>query len=135
MWTPRGQWRGDGPPPVESYLPSDWPVNVPAPEAMIAEATRRRDEAWRAAEGDDASIAEFPPLMEQAANLARAVGRFVASGMKTTTPEEQARRLAICGECPHFSPVPPGRCTLCGCVTQLVARVASKDCPDSPPRW
>lgn len=77
----------------------------------------------------------FPPLAEQAANLAGAVGRFVASGGAMTTPEERERRLTICAECPHYASGPPGRCTLCGCVAQLAARVASKHCPDTPPRW
>lgn len=77
----------------------------------------------------------FPPLTEQAANLAGAVTRFMASGMEMTSAEERSRRLAICADCEHFALGPPGRCQLCGCITNLAARVASKHCPDDPPRW
>lgn len=74
----------------------------------------------------------FPPLLEQAGNLAGAVGRFVASGGELTTPEEQVRRLAICHECPEFS---EGKCKLCGCVARWKTRLASEHCPDDPRRW
>ena len=86
------------------------------------------------AKGDPAPPS-FPPLLEQAGNLTRAVVQFVASGGKWTTPGERERRLAICHGCEHFAPGPPGRCRLCGCVANLAARVASKHCPDEPPRW
>jgi|GEM_PF-3080094 len=79
--------------------------------------------------------ASFPPLATQARNLAGAVVDFVASGGALTTPEERGRRLAICRDCEHFDPGPPGRCRICGCVANLAARVASKYCPDVPPRW
>lgn len=76
--------------------------------------------------------ASFPPLMEQARNLAGSVGRFVASGLKMTDPEERARRRAICHACEHFA---GGKCRLCGCITNWAARIESKHCPDKPPRW
>jgi hypothetical protein len=75
---------------------------------------------------------EFPSLAAQARGLAGAVGRFVASGARMVPQEEQARRLAICHECPEFS---RGKCTICGCVARWKARLSSEHCPDSPPRW
>ena len=81
-----------------------------------------------------AGAASFPPLMTQARGLAVALGRFVMSGGEMTTPEERARRLSICHACEHFAAA-KGRCRLCGCAANLAARVASKHCPDDPPRW
>lgn len=68
----------------------------------------------------------FPPLATQAANLAGAVVRFVASGGEMATEEEKARRLAICHDCDRFE---AGRCRECGC--RLVAKIAmaSEHCP------
>jgi hypothetical protein len=83
-------------------------------------------------EGKGPESESFPPLMEQAANLAGAAVRFVASGGKTTTPEEQARRLGICRACEHFD---GRRCRLCACVARWKARLSSEHCPDKPPRW
>lgn len=87
-----------------------------------------------AAKGEEGYIAlmcddpprSFPPLAEQAANLAGAVGRFVASGLKRATPAEQAGRLAICGGCDRFR---DGKCLECGCVTAWKARLQSEHCP------
>lgn len=73
-----------------------------------------------------AAPADFPPLTRQAANLAGAVGRFVASGLKRATPAEQAGRLAICGGCDRFR---DGKCLECGCVTAWKARLQSEHCP------
>lgn len=76
----------------------------------------------------------FPPLVTQAANLAAAVGRFVASGGEMTTAEERGRRIAICqsNECGQYV---AGRCAACGC--RLSAKIASaaEHCPLDPPRW
>jgi hypothetical protein len=77
--------------------------------------------------------ASFPPLMTQAADLAGSLARFVASGLRTTTAEERARRLAICQACEHFA-ADEGRCRFCGCVAVFAARVAGKHCPLDPPK-
>jgi hypothetical protein len=69
---------------------------------------------------------DFPPLLEQAKNLAGSVARFVGSGLKMTTPEERERRLSICHECPEFS---GGKCRICGCVARWKARLAGEHCP------
>jgi hypothetical protein len=74
----------------------------------------------------------FPPLMEQAANLAGAAVRYVASGLRTTTKEEQVRRLSICRECPEFV---GGKCRICGCFLMAKVRSAAEHCPLPEPRW
>lgn len=74
----------------------------------------------------------FPPLAAQAANLAKAAARFVASGMERTTEEERDRRLAICRGCENFA---DGRCRLCGCSLPHKVAMASEHCPLDPPKW
>lgn len=82
----------------------------------------------------DSPPPSFPPLREQAGNLAGAVGRFVASGLEVSTPEEQARRLAICrsNECGRFL---DGRCRECGCRLMAKVKMATEHCPLDPPKW
>lgn len=69
---------------------------------------------------------DFPPLAQQAANLAGAVGRFVASGLKQSTPEQVSSRLGICRGCSHFR---DGRCALCGCHLMVKVRADPEHCP------
>lgn len=76
--------------------------------------------------------AGFPPLVTQARNLAGAVVAAVKSGGKKASPEEQARRLAICAGCDQFV---GGKCRQCGCVAKWKARLAAWHCPLNPPRW
>lgn len=68
----------------------------------------------------------FPPLTEQAGNLAGAIVTAVASGGKLATPEERERRLAICAGCPEFV---AGRCRQCGCVMGWKVKLAAWRCP------
>ena len=68
----------------------------------------------------------FPPLLEQSRNLAGAVVAAVASGGKQASPEEQARRLAICSSCPEFV---NGRCRKCGCFTNFKVQLEAWHCP------
>ncbi len=68
----------------------------------------------------------FPPLLEQAGNLAGAVGRFVTGGLERSTPEETARRLEICSGCERYS---NGRCRLCGCRLGLKVTMQTERCP------
>jgi hypothetical protein len=74
----------------------------------------------------------FPPLATQAANLAGTVARFVASGGELATPEERARRLAICEGCEFFK---GRRCVKCGCRLRAKVAMASEHCPLDPPKW
>jgi hypothetical protein len=93
-----------------------------------------------AAEGDAGYVAllcedalpVFPPPAAQARNLAGAVGRFVAGGMKRATPEQQAERLAVCRGCPEFR---DGRCRVCGCFLSAKIASAAEHCPLDPPKW
>jgi hypothetical protein len=73
---------------------------------------------------------EFPSLVEQAAHLAGAVGRFVASGAKRASEEERARRMAICEGCENYA---GGRCRLCGCQLHAKVLMLSEHCPIS--KW
>jgi hypothetical protein len=82
--------------------------------------------------------ASSPPLTQQAASLAGAAVRFVASGLKVVAPEEQERRLSICRgtdatpACEHYR---GGKCSICGCIARWKARLASERCPLDPPKW
>lgn len=69
---------------------------------------------------------EPPGLAEQVGNLLASAARFVASGLKFSTKEEAAARLAVCTPCPQYN---LGRCNVCGCF--LVAKVVLKEekCP------
>lgn len=81
------------------------------------------------AEGKDlagVAMGSFPPLRDQAGNLTRAVGRFVAGGLARANPVLKAERLSICGGCEQFS---DGRCRLCGCGLALKASLAAESCP------
>ncbi|WP_068423026.1 hypothetical protein [Planctomyces sp. SH-PL62] len=50
----------------------------------------------------------YPPLATQAANLAGALGRFVASGLANVVVEEYDRRRVICEACPREVSGPSG---------------------------
>jgi hypothetical protein len=78
---------------------------------------------------------EYPSLATQAGNLAKAVGRFVASGLKRVDEETYQERLAICQACPLYDAVRK-RCVRCGCKTTAKLRMASESCPHPDgPRW
>lgn len=76
--------------------------------------------------GEDPPARSFPPLMQQARNLAGAVADAVASGGKTVGPEEKARRLTICHDCDQLV---DGRCLQCGCVMSWKVRLEAWSCP------
>jgi hypothetical protein len=71
---------------------------------------------------------DYPPVVEQAGNLARSLWRWALTGFKVSDRKETKRRLAICLECPEFDPK-QGRCKICGCVAKLKSRLASDHCP------
>lgn len=75
---------------------------------------------------------EFPPLLEQLGNAAKAAVRFVGSGFEVASDELQRERLSICSECPNFV---EKRCALCGCTLMLKVASKAEYCPDKPPRW
>jgi hypothetical protein len=85
----------------------------------------------------DKQAPEFPSLGRQLLNLAGSAATFVKGGGKITSPEEQARRLAICESnvCGKFK---GGRCTICGChMKGWLAKVKGEDlhCPLPEPLW
>jgi hypothetical protein len=77
---------------------------------------------------------ESPSPLRQAANalsaLSRAAGQLASGGPLTVSSEEQARRLAICRDCPEFQSAGP-KCRKCGCNLQLKTRLSSEtgQCP------
>lgn len=44
----------------------------------------------------------------------------------------QERRLDTCATCPHLY---RGQCGICTCYVGVMTMIASKECPDKPPRW
>ncbi len=85
--------------------------------------------------GYDEVLRRAPTLLEKVASFAGAVVEHVATGMRKASAEEQARRLAICRECPLNE---AGQCTVCGCPergVELRTSWAEQACPLEPPRW
>jgi tetratricopeptide (TPR) repeat protein len=65
-------------------------------------------------------------LLRMALSAAKSMARFLGSGFKTATPATQQQRLRTCAACEHHTGV---RCRLCGCFTNLKARMAHEECP------
>lgn len=78
--------------------------------------------------------AEYPPLLEQIANAAKAAVKFVASGCETAGQAEFDRRLSICEACDQYD-AKSKRCRICGCKTAAKLRMASERCPLPEPKW
>src|SRR6185312_12076737 len=75
---------------------------------------------------------QYPPLAQQAVNLARSLWDWATSGLKMATDAEVSRRLAICEGCPQYDRE-PARCRLCGCYTQAKIRLRTERCPEE--KW
>jgi tetratricopeptide (TPR) repeat protein len=67
-----------------------------------------------------------PGWLRMALSAARAVGKFVGSGMKTVPATVRDRRLETCAACEHFTGL---RCRLCGCYTKTKAWLPYEHCP------
>jgi hypothetical protein len=78
--------------------------------------------------------ARAPSLVARAGYLAEAAVAVVASGGKTVTHEEQARRMTICRACEYFDGAAQ-KCRRCTCYMPLKTRLAAMHCPLSPPKW
>jgi hypothetical protein len=78
--------------------------------------------------------ASSPSLATRAGYLAKAVVAAVATGGETVSPEERARRLAICASCEHFDDA-ARRCRVCTCHMPLKVRLAAWHCPLPEPKW
>jgi len=62
---------------------------------------------------------EYPSLLEQVGNAAKAAIDFVASGCDTVDQAEFDRRRAICLGCVEFYDAKQDRCRACGCNMQV----------------
>ncbi len=68
----------------------------------------------------------LPGILTKAANFAAAMATHVASGMVPATEEQADIRLSTCSLC-KFRNGP--NCSVCGCVLELKATLASSECP------
>jgi tetratricopeptide (TPR) repeat protein len=73
-----------------------------------------------------AAQARGPGLLRMALSAALAMGKFLGSGLKTASRELVQQRLHTCAACEHHTGV---RCRICGCFTQVKARLPHEDCP------
>jgi hypothetical protein len=69
---------------------------------------------------------EARTLRTRAVTLAKAVGKFIASGMEKTPPDEEAERWAVCQSCEHLV---GRRCAKCGCKLTYKLMMKSESCP------
>jgi len=67
-----------------------------------------------------------PGCLRMAVSAARAVAHFVGSGMKTVSSETFQDRIKRCGQCGYHTGL---RCRVCGCFTNLKARLPHEECP------
>lgn len=74
----------------------------------------------------EAPTSAYPPAMEQAGNLSRALWDWTVSGFSMASEVERNRRLEICTGCEFFA---AGRCRKCGCFTQPKAAIKTSHCP------
>ena len=74
--------------------------------------------------------ASGPGLLRMAVSATKAMMRFIGSGLKTTAPDLQQKRLATCQACEHHTGL---RCRICGCFTNVKTRMAHEQCPIS--KW
>jgi hypothetical protein len=73
-----------------------------------------------------AAQAPGPGLLRMALSAALAMGKFLGSGLKTASRELVQQRLHTCAACEHHTGV---RCRICGCFTQVKARLPHEECP------
>jgi tetratricopeptide (TPR) repeat protein len=76
--------------------------------------------------GQDARATSGPGYLRMAISAAAAFGRFVGSGFKTVPHQTFEHRLRCCGQCEYYTGL---RCRVCGCFTNLKARLPHEDCP------
>jgi tetratricopeptide (TPR) repeat protein len=67
-----------------------------------------------------------PGWLRMALSAAKAVGKFVGSGLKTVPADLHKRRLQTCATCEHHTGM---RCRLCGCYTKAKAWMPHEHCP------
>lgn len=69
---------------------------------------------------------EGPTLLRMAMSAAKAMAKFLGTGMKIVPEQVQKDRLAICNECEHHTGI---RCRICGCFTNAKAWLPHEKCP------
>jgi tetratricopeptide (TPR) repeat protein len=67
-----------------------------------------------------------PGFLRRAVSATQAMARYLGSGLKTTPLQALQRRLRTCAACSHHTGL---RCRLCGCFTNVKARMAHEQCP------
>ena len=67
-----------------------------------------------------------PGLLRMAVSATRAMMKFIGSGLKTSAPDVQQKRMATCQACTHHTGL---RCRICGCFTNVKTRMAHEQCP------
>ena len=67
-----------------------------------------------------------PGLLRMAIAAAKSLAKQVGSGLKTVSPQTYQRRVQTCVGCEPFTGV---RCRVCGCFTQIKARLPHERCP------
>ncbi len=72
------------------------------------------------------TAAAGPGLLRMAISVAKSVAKQVGCGLKTVSPQTYQRRVQTCAGCEHFTGV---RCRVCGCFTQIKARLPHERCP------
>lgn len=73
----------------------------------------------------DPSVQVSRPL-QMAISAAKALGKFVGSGLKTVDSATVQSRLQICSTCEHHTGL---RCRVCGCFTTAKAHLPHESCP------
>jgi tetratricopeptide (TPR) repeat protein len=72
------------------------------------------------------ATARGPGLLRMALSAAKSMARFVGSGGEMVASPVLHQRLRTCAACEHHTGL---RCRLCGCFTNLKARMAHERCP------
>jgi len=72
------------------------------------------------------STSASPRLLKMAISVAKSMAKYVGSGLATVTAEIYYRRVKTCAGCEHHTGV---RCRVCGCFTQIKARLPHENCP------
>jgi tetratricopeptide (TPR) repeat protein len=67
-----------------------------------------------------------PGLLRMAVTASKSMAKFIASGLKTVSPETQRERLEVCARCEHHTGV---RCRICGCFTYAKSQMTHENCP------
>jgi tetratricopeptide (TPR) repeat protein len=67
-----------------------------------------------------------PGLLRMAIAAAKAMGKFIASGLQIVTAQVHRARLQTCKACRHHT---GARCRVCGCFTFTKAKLPYESCP------